>query len=48
MNVHFKTLFDLQKAIPDEQAAIDHFTAIRWRNGAFCPYCNATKIYTFF
>lgn len=45
--VEFKSLFDLLRAIPDEQAAIDHFTAIRWRNGAFCPLCGSTKIYHF-
>lgn len=43
----FDSLFALVKAIPDEQAAIDHFTAIRWRNGAFCPHCGTTKIYHF-
>lgn len=43
----FKSLFDLMKAIPDEQAAIDHFTAIRWRDGAFCPLCGSTKVYHF-
>ncbi len=31
----------------DEQAAVDHFTAIRWKNGEFCPYCGSTKIYHF-
>jgi transposase-like protein len=44
---YFKSLFDLLKAIPDEQAAVDHFTAIRWRSGAFCPLCGSTKIYHF-
>jgi transposase-like protein len=47
MMVEFNSLFELLKAIPDEQAAIDHFTAIRWRNGAFCPLCGSTKIYHF-
>jgi transposase-like protein len=28
-------------------AAVAHFTAIRWRNGAFCPYCGSTKVYNF-
>ncbi|MFN3818540.1 IS1595 family transposase [Blastomonas sp.] len=45
--VEFKSLFDLLKVIPDEQAAIDHFTAIRWKNGAFCPFCGSTKVYHF-
>ena len=37
MKAEFKTLYDLQTAIPDEQAAIDHFRAIRWKDGEFCP-----------
>jgi transposase-like protein len=43
----FETLLQMMKAIPDEQSAIDHFTAIRWRNGAFCPHCGGTRIYHF-
>jgi transposase-like protein len=43
MPTEFKSLFDLLKAIPDEQAAIDHFTAIRWRKGEFCPLCGSTR-----
>jgi len=44
MPTEFKSLFDLLKAIPDEQAAIKHFTAIRWRSGAFCPLCGSTRL----
>lgn len=47
MTAQFNSLFDLLKAIPDEQAAIDHFTAIRWAHGEFCPHCGTTKIYHF-
>lgn len=43
----FNSLMELVNAIPDEQAAIDHFTAIRWKNGAFCPHCGSTKVYHF-
>lgn len=43
----FRTLTELFEAIPDEDAAIAHFTTIRWRDGAFCPYCGGLKIYTF-
>lgn len=43
----FDSLFALMRAIPDEQAAIDHFSAVRWRNGAFCPLCGSTKVYHF-
>lgn len=35
----FKTLPELLAAFPNEQGAIDHFTAIRWANGKFCPLC---------
>ena len=45
--VDFRTLIELFDAIPDEEAAIAHFTAIRWRNGSFCPHCGGTKVYTF-
>lgn len=43
----FNTLADMMAAIPDEDAAIAHFTAIRWRTGAFCPHCQCAKVYTF-
>ncbi len=43
----FASLYDLFEAIPDEQAAIDHFRAIRWKNGAFCPYCGSTRVMHF-
>jgi len=35
----FKTLPELFAAFPTEQDAIDHFTAIRWAGGKFCPIC---------
>jgi transposase-like protein len=38
----FKTLPELFAAFPTEQSAIDHFTAIRWANGKFCPLCGNT------
>jgi transposase-like protein len=43
----FETLFQMMAAFPDEQSAIDHFTAIRWRDGAYCPLCGSTKVYHF-
>ena len=42
----FKTLSDLMITFGDNQAAIDHFKAIRWRNGDFCPYCGHDKVYS--
>lgn len=41
----FETLADLMIAFQDPQAAIDHLTAIRWRNGQFCPHCGHGKVY---
>ena len=38
----FKTLPELFAAFPAEQEAIDHFTAIHWRTGKFCPLCGNT------
>lgn len=43
----FDTLFQMMSAFPDEQSAIDHLTALRWKNGAHCPHCGSTKIYHF-
>ena len=43
----FDTLFQMMSAFPDEQSAIDHFTAIRWADGAFCPLCGSTRVYHF-
>lgn len=37
----------MMMVFPDEQAAIDHFTAIRWKHGAFCPHCGSVKVYHF-
>ncbi|MCP5433206.1 MAG: IS1595 family transposase [Alphaproteobacteria bacterium] len=47
MTKQFDSLIELMEALPDEQSAIDHFTAIRWKDGAFCPHCGSTKIYHF-
>jgi transposase-like protein len=47
MIAQFASLYDLFAAIPDEPAAIAYFTAIRWKNGPFCPYCGHDKIYHF-
>lgn len=35
----FDNLMQLFRALPDEQSAINHLTAIRWVNGKFCPLC---------
>jgi transposase-like protein len=43
----FKTLEQLTAAFPDEATCVAHFRAIRWANGAFCPYCGGMRIYNF-
>lgn len=43
----FDNLIQMMAAIPDEQTATDHFTAIRWKAGAFCPYCKSPRVYHF-
>lgn len=43
----FTSLYDFFEAFPDEQAAIDHLRAIRWRDGAYCPYCGSKRIMHF-
>lgn len=41
------SLYDFFEAFPDEQSVIDHLRAIRWKNGAFCPYCNSKRVMHF-
>ena len=43
----FDSLLAMMQAFPDEQSCIDHLRAIRWANGAYCPYCGCAEIYTF-
>jgi transposase-like protein len=43
----FDTLLQMMSAFPDEQSAVDHFTALRWKDGAFCPLCGSTRVYHF-
>ena len=43
----FKSLYDLFDTFPTEQACIDHLSAIRWRDGEYCPYCGGSKVYHF-
>lgn len=47
MKKQFDTLIQMMAAFPDEQAAVDHFTAIRWKDGAYCPHCGSTRVYHF-
>jgi len=47
MKREITSLYQFFEAFPDEQSAIDHLRAIRWRDGAFCPYCNSKRIMHF-
>lgn len=41
------SLYDFFEAFPDEQSAIDHLRSIRWKAGAFCPYCKSKRVMHF-
>ena len=43
----FKTLAEFLEHFKDEETCREHFTAIRFRNGEYCPHCGHTKIYSF-
>ncbi len=44
----FNSLIDMLKVFSNEQKCIDHFSAIRWINGIYCPHCQSRrKIYKF-
>ncbi len=43
----FETLMPMTSAFSNKQTAVEHFTAIRWKNGAFCPTCGNAKVYHF-
>ncbi len=43
----FKTLAEFLEHFKDEETCREHFTAIRFGNGEYCPHCGHTKIYTF-
>jgi transposase-like protein len=47
MKREITSLYQFFEAFPDEQSAIDHLRAIRWRDGAFCPYCNSKRVMHF-
>jgi transposase-like protein len=43
----FKTLTEFTDYFCDEETCLKHFTAIRFRNGEYCPHCGHKDIYTF-
>ena len=45
--LEFNSLSDLMQEIPDEKTALAHFRQIRWKSGAYCPYCASVRVYDF-
>lgn len=43
----FESLYEMMQVFGDEQVCIDHFRALRWKGGAFCPHCGSTRVYHF-
>ena len=43
----FDSLYEVMQVFGQEQKCIDHFRAIRWKEGAFWPHCGSTKVYHF-
>ena len=43
----FKSLAEFLEHFKDESVCCDHFTAIRFRNGEYCPHCGHTKVHKF-
>ena len=43
--LEFKTLMEFTDYFKDEATCVEHFTAIRFRNGEYCPHCHNDKIY---
>jgi len=43
----FRSLAEFMEHFHDEQTCREHFAAIRFRDGTYCPHCGHTKIYTF-
>jgi transposase-like protein len=43
----FKTLAEFLEYFKDEETCHEHFSAIRFRNGEYCPHCGHPEIYAF-
>jgi transposase-like protein len=43
----FKTLAEFLEHFKDEETCREHFTAIRFANGEYCPHCGHAKIHKF-
>ena len=42
-----ESLYQFFEVFPDEQSVIEHLRAIRWCDGAFCPYCASKRVMHF-
>lgn len=45
INQDFKSMFDLLKAFPSDQACIDHLTELRWGGYVVSPFDAESKVY---
>src|SRR5580704_5903883 len=43
----FKTLAEFMEFFQDEDTCRQHFAAMRFRDGEYCPHCAHKKIYSF-
>lgn len=43
----FNSIGEMLERFPTEQSYIDYLTEIRWRDGAYCPYCGSRTVYHF-
>jgi transposase-like protein len=41
--MEFKTAQDVLEALPDDRSARDYIQYIRWKSGAFCPFCRTKQ-----
>jgi len=44
---HVGSFAQLLERFPDEASCAKHLESLRWRDGAFCPYCGCKKVYHF-
>ena len=43
----FKSLAEFMDFFRDEETCVKHYTATRFANGEYCPYCKHTEIYSY-
>ena len=45
INIEFKSLYELQKAFPDEETCIKHLEEMRWNGNVVSPFDENSKVY---